>query len=558
MPGPVRMGWPRATVEHPVAFFYLLRFATWALALGLAVSEAAPHANRRYGEGLVLYTFLHLALGTAYVTLVRPRLVRMRPLPGFIASSRDLLAVGAADMLASLFVIHYSGGWGSPYWHFAVTSLLVPCFFLSYRWTVVFATVFSALYSGTLILSGDGLDGAWVGDERHIFTGFILTAYLVSLAVSYLGSVVRLLDWEKDRTRAALDDLGTLFDVTRHVMSAPADVTTLLQHVSQTIRDRRYYRTFAVYLADAASGKLEVAASTVGVEDLAEGASVKPGDGLVGSAAQTGVTQLSTQGPWRAAVPLRSGDELLGVMYAVSRGEHDSDGAARAFAEALANQIAVGVQNARLMKRQVEMAAQEERTRIAREIHDGIAQAMYALALNLETCADLAERDKGPLRDRLRQLVPLARQALLETRHYIFDLRPLLAGEGDLRTAIENQVKEFRSVSRIDTRLETTGDHGDVSVSVATGLYRILQEALANILKHSGASEVRVSLRFENGGVSLRVQDNGRGFVPDGVGAGYGLKNMRQRAESLGGTFTIEAEEGKGTMVAISLPAKEA
>ncbi|MBI4305993.1 MAG: GAF domain-containing sensor histidine kinase, partial [Chloroflexi bacterium] len=425
------------------------------------------------------------------------------------------------------------------------------------RWTVVFATVFASLYSLTLAVSGDGLDGGWLNDDRHIFAGFIVTTYLVSLAVSYLGSVVRLLDWEKERTRAALGDLGTLFDVTRHVMSAPSDVATLLQHVTQTIRDRHYYRAFAVYLSEASSGKIEMAASTVGVEELPEGTVVKLGEGLIGEAAHTGATRVTSQPSWRAAVPMRSGGELLGIVYVVSRGEPEDQGSARAFAEALANQVAVGVHNAHLMKRQVELAAQEERTRIAREIHDGIAQAMYALALNLETCADLAEREKQPLRERLRQLVPLARQALLETRHYIFDLRPLLAGEGDLLAAIENQVREFRTVSRIDTRLETIGENGNIAVAIATGVYRILQEALANVLKHSGASEVRVTLEFTDGRVLLRVSDNGRGFEQNESRPGYGLENMRRRAETLGGSFAVETAPEKGTTIAVSLPSRE-
>jgi signal transduction histidine kinase len=343
-------------------------------------------------------------------------------------------------------------------------------------------------------------------------------------------------------------------------MAAPADVTTLLQRVSQTIRDRRYYRAFAIYLSPTTGGPspgLSLAASTVGVEDLSEGTVVRTGEGLIGKAAETSTTQVSTTPAWRIAVPLRSRGEVLGVMYAALAGEAAQPDPARVLAEALANQIAVGVHNAYLMKSQVEMAAQEERTRIAREIHDGIAQAMYALALNLETCADLAERDKGPLRDRLRQLVPLAKQTLLETRHYMFDLRPLLAGEGDLPSVVENQVREFKAVAGIDARLETKGGDGSVPVAVAADLYRILQEALGNVLKHSGATEVRVALEIGKGRVSLRVEDNGRGFDPAGAKAGYGLDNMRHRAEGLGGSFAARSGPGRGTVIEVSVPARE-
>ena len=87
-----------------------------------------------------------------------------------------------------------------------------------------------------------------------------------------------------------------------------------------------------------------------------------------------------------------------------------------------------------------ELMAREEKSRIGREIHDGIAQSIYALSLNLEACAELAERESGQLRDRLKTLVPIAKNTLLETRYYIFDLKPLLADERNLEDMVENQI----------------------------------------------------------------------------------------------------------------------
>ena len=143
-----------------------------------------------------------------------------------------------------------------------------------------------------------------------------------------------------------------------------------------------------------------------------------------------------------------------------------------------------------------EQAARQERDRIAREIHDGIAQSIYALNLNLETGAELAEREDGPLRDHLRKLVPLAKKTLLETRHYIHDLRPLLSRESDLIAITQSQVKEFRTVARIEVDLSTDGGPTSVPLPIAEGAYPVLQEALANVLKHAQASSVRVSLAF--------------------------------------------------------------
>ena len=206
---------------------------------------------------------------------------------------------------------------------------------------------------------------------------------------------------------------------------------------------------------------------------------------------------------------------------------------------------------------QAELAAQEERGRIAREIHDGIAQSIYALSLNLETAVDLAERRRDDLHAQLQKLVPLAKKTLLETRHYIYDLKPLLSGDSALMATAENQVKEFQTVAGTPVELTTEGTQSEVPVAVATGSYRILQEALANVLKHAQASKVNVSLAFEPGWVRLSVEDDGVGFQIDGVRPGMGLENMRQRAEELQGSFEISGVPGQGTKVEVRLPLQE-
>lgn len=225
--------------------------------------------------------------------------------------------------------------------------------------------------------------------------------------------------------------------------------------------------------------------------------------------------------------------------------------------EAVEAERAQAQRNLELQKRaqEAELAALEARSRIAREIHDGIAQSIYMLSLNLETCADLAEREPGPLRERLRTLVPLAKQTLLETRHYIFDLKPLLSGEEGLVTVAENQVKEFRTVAAIPAALSVQGRPRQVPPAVAAALYRILQEALANILKHAQASQVSVAISFEVASVRLTVQDDGTGFHPEQAGPGYGLENMRQRAQELGGSCELVSAPGKGACVRVTLPA---
>ena len=120
----------------------------------------------------------------------------------------------------------------------------------------------------------------------------------------------------------------------------------------------------------------------------------------------------------------------------------------------------------------------------------------------------------------------------------------------------KNQVREFGSVSGTPTGLTIEGDSTEVSVAAAMGLYRILQEALANVLKHAQASRVDVALTFEPDEVELIVQDDGVGFDADDHELGYGLENMRQRADELKGSLEISGGPGKGTRIGVTLPAK--
>jgi signal transduction histidine kinase len=205
--------------------------------------------------------------------------------------------------------------------------------------------------------------------------------------------------------------------------------------------------------------------------------------------------------------------------------------------------------------RQAELAAAEERSRIARDIHDGIAQSLYMLSISLEACADLAAKGQPGLDQRLASLSRLAKQALLDARHYIFDLRPLQEGSASLAQTVERQVQEFQTVTGIPAAVMVSGDETPLPLSASMGLYRIVQESLANVYKHAQASCVEVHLAFQPGEVQLQVADDGQGFVPNGEHAGHGLNNLAERARELGGRLEIASGPGQGTCVTLTLPA---
>ncbi|PKB64165.1 MAG: hypothetical protein BZY80_03615 [SAR202 cluster bacterium Io17-Chloro-G2] len=224
--------------------------------------------------------------------------------------------------------------------------------------------------------------------------------------------------------------------------------------------------------------------------------------------------------------------------------------------EAVAAERQISQENLELQRQtqRAELAAVEERSRIAREIHDGVAQSLYMLNVSLETCVELAAQGRQELQERLQSLVGISRQALLETRHYIFDLKPLLEGDRSIGQALQNQLQEFRAVTSIQGEFTTSGEESPLPAAAGAALFRVVQEGLANVYRHSQASRVDVTLAFEDGLVRLEIRDDGIGFSRPDVIQGRGLTNMTQRAEELGGRLAIESTIGQGTRLNVTIP----
>jgi signal transduction histidine kinase len=155
---------------------------------------------------------------------------------------------------------------------------------------------------------------------------------------------------------------------------------------------------------------------------------------------------------------------------------------------------------------------------------------------------------------RLEQLLGLARQALWEVRHYIFDLKPLLGGEAPLAEVLRNPLREFQTISGVAAELHTSGEERPLAPRARAAVYRVLQEALANAFKHARACRVDVALRWETAALTLEVRDDGHGFDPTTVARGHGLDNLQQRAAEVGGTAGVEAAPGHGTRVWLTIP----
>jgi signal transduction histidine kinase len=206
-------------------------------------------------------------------------------------------------------------------------------------------------------------------------------------------------------------------------------------------------------------------------------------------------------------------------------------------------------------------AVLEERTRIAREFHDTLEQELVAITIQLETVADQFDPAPQVARQMLDLAYNMTRRSLFEARRSVWDLRSHLLENRTLVSALEEVAKLMFASSHVPITVGTSGERRKLPAQVENNLLRITQEALANALKHAHASQITVNLDYDPGKVCLRVQDNGSGFDTDNssiVYAGhFGLLDMSERAEKMGGTFSIVSLPGNGTEIIVEYYEKE-
>lgn len=202
---------------------------------------------------------------------------------------------------------------------------------------------------------------------------------------------------------------------------------------------------------------------------------------------------------------------------------------------------------------------EEERTRIAREVHDELGQALTGCKLDLSWIASrlAKEKDLKPLLEKTRSLTAHIDSTIQMVRRIATELRPGILDHLGLAAALEWQANEFQTRTGIKCDVHTNLRELSLHPDLNTAFFRIFQETLTNIIRHAGATQVRVHLKERDGRIVLEVQDNGRGISKEEVSntLSMGLLNMRERAGLLGGDFKISAGAGgRGTKVTVSIP----
>jgi two-component system sensor histidine kinase DegS len=203
---------------------------------------------------------------------------------------------------------------------------------------------------------------------------------------------------------------------------------------------------------------------------------------------------------------------------------------------------------------------EEERRRIAREIHDGPAQSMANIVLRAEVCEKILEIDRDGLKQELAELKEAVKKSLQDVRRIIFDLRPMGLDDLGITPAVTRYLETFRErYPALEVESEFTGQQQRFESVVEVALYRIVQEALQNVVKHARATHVKVLLANDGKRFSVRIIDDGHGFdVHKFMEApkkdNYGLIGMKERMEILGGQLHINSQTGKGTEILAVIP----
>lgn len=224
----------------------------------------------------------------------------------------------------------------------------------------------------------------------------------------------------------------------------------------------------------------------------------------------------------------------------------------QALAMALGDQVALAIDNAQLRRQVVAAAAAEERSRLARELHDSVTQTLYTITTITEALPYVAERHPHEVRPSLLQLRRLAQGALAEMRSLLLELRPTALLERPLNELLRQLADTLlgRTTTTISASL---AEHQPLPNEVQIALYRIAQEALNNSIRHGQATQIWIELCSAPDLVCLSIRDNGHGFDPQsGLHNGFGLVNMHERASAIGANFSIQSEPGCGTKVRVA------
>ncbi len=531
----------------------VIRWGTTAVSVVLA----SPHIQD--GEPRLIITSTFLLVYTLYRTV--------RPLHYGEESTGNLLQV-LGEVAVTVLALTATGYWESPLAFSMLTAVAVAGFARGFGFGVRIAVV-----SILAVSIPWALEPTFTRDDGRTALQWAVEILLVALVAGYAR---RISGEAEERQSAALDQLGRLSDANAllyqlhqvtQTLPASLDSEEVLDATCAQMSELFDYDTLAIILYDETDERwhtvrreggrppahmttLELPAPlarSVRSRRLVSEPNLlsSGGPGLAGSAGSGLYTVLTARG------------SIIGIVSVEHGGTHHFSGRDVELLAGFAEPAALAIDNARWFGRLRTVGADEERTRIARDLHDRIGQSLAYLAFELDRIVKNNGARDETVTHALDQLRGDVRGVIGEVRDTLYDLRTDVSETQSLPTTLESFLNRVRERSGLQAGLRSQ-ETGRLPILQEREMWRIAQEAVTNVERHAKATQVSISWRCDGHTAALEIADDGIGFPEGNAGRldSYGILGMRERAASIGATFTVDSQPGKGTRVRCALAAR--
>ena len=510
-----------------------------------------------------------------------------RPLNKFVTQVPLLLAV---DLVFSAGILSVSGGSHSPYYLYALSPLLAGAFFFQMRGALTVAAFFTPLYLISNYFGTQSLD-AQLSDSAVLMTE-IAGLWLIPILFAYPSVLLKAINQARDELSAARDELSekhnnltavhrqlrVIHELTVLLQAAP-DLISVQQRVLGAVTTGLGFRKAVVGLVDPAREEMgewslypvnssfpKAAPLPLRAESgeifsaLLERKRLRTDalDGLL--VAHPALNSWLKTSEW-TILPLFLREHAVGVLLVEIDKTKELTRPREEALTNVANQAALALGTTILcIDRARRLAVETERNRIARDIHDTVAQSLFGIVYSLDACITMLPEKVDDVKKELTELRALASGAHDEVRRSIFDLWPSALTMDIFQADLSNYVSSCCRPRPFDILFENKGDFNNLPSGLRRTVYRMAQEALANSARHSGASAARVCLTVTDEEVYILITDEGRGFDPSVALARsinrehFGLHGIQERALALGGDCEIVSQPGMGARISINLP----
>lgn len=252
-------------------------------------------------------------------------------------------------------------------------------------------------------------------------------------------------------------------------------------------------------------------------------------------------------------VPVRVGDRVFGNLYLAEK-EGGFTAADETIVELLAVTAGSAVATLRMQERLRRAALQEDRERIARDLHDSIIQDLFAIGLGLQTAMGHLDHDSGTVRTRMTDAVDRLDETIGALRRYIFDLRPPVWARPSISTEIRRLVSDLAEPYGVEVGVDVDCPPDTPEPPLSDHVIAVVKESVSNALRHAEARTIDVRVACDGARVLVNVADDGLGFDPESEHGGLGLRNLVRRVAAVGGEYVLDTAPGKGTVVTVSFP----